>query len=228
MQRFLKNITILFVLFLIISLIGCSQNSSSDKQNKKEVKTTEVGPKKTEKTTIKKEVQAKEKTASSQNGNQNPQKVTKNVKPTVQQPKPTIVKESVPVAKKGVATTTIPKTTTKPSTVNKTIPAQTVTFSIVGPKDKGIILPATKISVKDGDTILQVLLHATSSHSPKLQVDYTGSGAMAYVQGIDNIYEFDYGAKSGWLFKQNGVSLTKSVGATKIKAGDRIECYYTQ
>lgn len=228
MQRCLKNITILIVLLLSLSLIGCSHNSSQEKQSKKEVKTAETVKKMPQKASIKPVDQKKGKTASIQKTSQNTLNEVKNTAPTTQKPKTVADKQTGPVEKKTVTSPTVPKKTTKPNTVKNTVPVQTVTFSIMGPKDKGTILPATKVSIKDGDTILQVLLHAASSHSPKLVVDYTGSGAMAYVQGIDNIYEFDYGAKSGWLFKQNGVSLTKSVGVTNIKAGDRIECYYTQ
>ncbi len=43
-------------------------------------------------------------------------------------------------------------------------PAAAVTFSIVGPKDRGTILSGTKISIKDGDTAFDVLLNATKQH----------------------------------------------------------------
>lgn len=100
-------------------------------------------------------------------------------------------------------------------------PATTVTFSIVGP-DKHVILAATKVPIKDGDTVFDVLKQSG------VQYEKTGSGATTYIQGIEDYYEFDYGPTSGWVFKQNGASLTKSVGITKVKDGDRIECFYTE
>ena len=105
-------------------------------------------------------------------------------------------------------------------------PISTVTISIVGPKDHRNILAAVKVSFQDGDTIYDILLQAAKKHG--IQVDSRGSGATAYVEGIDNIYEFDYGVKSGWIFKQNGSSLTRSVGVMKVKAGDSIQCLYTE
>ncbi|MDP4171865.1 MAG: DUF4430 domain-containing protein [Bacillota bacterium] len=115
------------------------------------------------------------------------------------------------------------KTHTQSKPANK---IHSVSFSIAGPKNQGIIMKKTNVIFKKGDTILKVLLQATEKRH--IQVDYSGSGAMAYVNGIDNIYEFDYGAKSGWVCKQNGKSLTKSVDAILVKDGDQIEFYYTQ
>jgi Domain of unknown function (DUF4430) len=124
-------------------------------------------------------------------------------------------------------TTTNTKTTTQTTPVVKPAvpapkPVATVTLSIVGPKDKGTILAPTKVKINDGDTIFDVVKRTN------IDIDSSGSGATAYIEGIDNIYEFDYGAKSGWVFKHNGVSITKSIGVIKVKAGDRIECYYTE
>ncbi|MBT2658209.1 DUF4430 domain-containing protein [Bacillus sp. ISL-18] len=123
-------------------------------------------------------------------------------------------------------TTTTPQTTTTAPVVKPAVPAPkpvtTVTLSIVGPKDKGTILAPTKVKINDGNTIFDVLKRTN------IDIDSSGSGATAYIEGINNIYEFDYGAKSGWVFKLNGASITKSIGVIKVKAGDRIECYYTE
>ncbi|WP_160719038.1 DUF4430 domain-containing protein [Bacillus sp. USDA818B3_A] len=103
-------------------------------------------------------------------------------------------------------------------------PVSTATLSIVGPE--GTILSSYKVKINTGYTIFDVVKQGAKEKG--IVVDSTGSGATAYIEGIDNIYEFDYGAKSGWVFKLNGVSINKSVGAIKVKAGDRIECYYTK
>ena len=128
--------------------------------------------------------------------------------------------------------TTAKKTTTNTTTSKSKPPVTTqqqatkATISIVGPKDRGTILASSKVSIKDGDTIYSVILQAAQQQG--IVVDARGSGATAYIEGIDNIYEFDYGAKSGWVFKHNGVSITKSIGVIKVKDGDRIECFYTE
>ncbi len=47
------------------------------------------------------------------------------------------------------------------------------------------------------------------------------------MEGIDNIFEFDYGVKSGWIYRVNGSIYSKSAGAYTVKAGDVIEWLYT-
>ena len=86
---------------------------------------------------------------------------------------------------------------------------QTVRITIIGPKDKGTIMNGKTVNIKEGDTVLSVLIEAVGRNN----VDSSGSGATAYVAGIDNIYEFDYGPKSGWTCSQNGTKLSRSAGA---------------
>lgn len=100
-----------------------------------------------------------------------------------------------------------------------------VTLSVVGDSDTGTILSPAAVELKSGDSVLDVLKRATRSR--KMQMEYQGSGAAAYVEGIDNLYEFDKGAKSGWLFRVNGEFPGKSAGAVKLKAGDVVEWLYT-
>ncbi|RHW42576.1 DUF4430 domain-containing protein [Neobacillus notoginsengisoli] len=126
-------------------------------------------------------------------------------------------KPSQPAAKPA------PKPVSKPSP--KPESAATATISIKGPKDVGTILGATAVEVKEGDTVLNVLLRATGK---KIHVEHRGSGATAYVEGIDNYYEFDYGAKSGWTCKKNGTTIDRSAGLVKVAKGDRIEWIYIE
>ncbi|MEH7120886.1 DUF4430 domain-containing protein [Neobacillus vireti] len=154
----------------------------------------------------------------------------------------TSTKTTASASAKTTSTTTSKTASTTPSTTPSTTttnttpapkpaataskPVTAVTLSITGPKDRGTILGASKVNIQDGYTIFDVVKQAAKAKG--IVVDSTGSGASTYIQGIDNIYEFDYGAKSGWMFKQNGATITKSVGVIKVKAGDRIECYYTE
>ncbi|AEI40506.1 DUF4430 domain-containing protein [Paenibacillus mucilaginosus] len=87
------------------------------------------------------------------------------------------------------------------------------------------ILKETSVSFQDGATVLEVLKQAAKAN--KLQMEYQGKGAYAYVQGIDNLYEFDHGPKSGWVYKVNGQAPSEGAGAYKLQAGDRIEWFYT-
>jgi hypothetical protein len=116
------------------------------------------------------------------------------------------------------------KVTTEPT--KQTEPKPTVSITIIGPKDFGVILPKTKVNLNDGDTVLNVLLKAAKKKN--IVVEHRGSGAMAYIEGIDNIYEFDYGPKSGWNFKLNGTTISKSSGIINVKKDDVIEWVYSE
>jgi hypothetical protein len=116
------------------------------------------------------------------------------------------------------------KVTTEPT--KQTEPKPTVSITIIGPKDFGVILPKTKVNFNDGDTVLNVLLKVAKKKN--IEVEHRGSGAMAYIEGIDNIYEFDYGPKSGWNFKVNGTTISKSSGIINVKKDDVIEWVYSE
>ncbi|MCM3764312.1 DUF4430 domain-containing protein [Neobacillus niacini] len=116
-----------------------------------------------------------------------------------------------------------------PSAAESQKPETTVTLSIVGP-DNHVILSATKVKISEGETIFNILKGLREQYG--IEVASRGSGATAYIEGIEgndfSYFEFDEGPTSGWVFKQNGASLTKSVGVTTVKDGDRIEGIYTK
>ena len=115
-------------------------------------------------------------------------------------------------------------TSPAPAATTSQVPEQTVKITIIGPNDRGTILGVKDVSIKEGNTVLDVLVNAIG----KSNVDYSGSGATAYVSGIQNIYEFDYGPKSGWICYQNGTKLSKGAGATYVKVNDQIVWKYTE
>ena len=48
-----------------------------------------------------------------------------------------------------------------------------------------------------------------------------------YVEGISNIYEFDCGELSGWMYKVNGWFPNYGCSRYQLKPGDRVEWVYT-
>ncbi|ADU31111.1 DUF4430 domain-containing protein [Evansella cellulosilytica] len=113
---------------------------------------------------------------------------------------------------------------TTPSEEDNNLP--TVTLTVQGPKDIGTIIGEVTVEYADGDTVLDILLKEANKRN--IHVDYSGRGVTAYVKGIYNVYEFDYGPLSGWLAYINGTSLTRSAGATSVKEGDKIYWKYTE
>lgn len=246
MCRFLRLSAISLALILTVSLLGCGSKELSTKEKQTSspenaTKSVAVKDHSTVKVTAEKPIKKNVSASQQESRNSKTPAVSGNTSNTKRKPaaKPA---QTAPPKKSSVAKTIVkPKTATSTvksaashpagTTPSKTAPVaqqkqevHTVTFSLVGPKDKGTIIGAKKVEFKEGNTILDILLKVAG----KSNVDYSGSGAMAYIEGIDNIYEFDYGPKSGWVIKLNGKSLSKSSGVIKVNDGDRIECYYTQ
>ena len=49
----------------------------------------------------------------------------------------------------------------------------------------------------------------------------------AYIEGISNLYEFDCGERSGWMYKVNGWFPNYGCSRYELKNGDKIEWVYT-
>lgn len=86
-------------------------------------------------------------------------------------------------------------------------------------------MAATAVELEKGDSVLDVLKRAT--RGAKIQMEYRGRGSTAYVEGIDNLYEFDKGAQSGWLFRVNGKLPGVGADSYKPEAGDTVEWLYS-
>lgn len=254
MRRLFKTGAILLISLLVtVGLIGCGTKEEVSNKTVKNEKISKVNDKKAESidsagegneqltdkeadpakpTTTEVETKATTDTpvASTGSGNATPSSTPAvEKKPAIPATTKPATSTSTPAA--STPTPAAPVVTTPPNTTpavpaETKVPAATVTISIKGPKDRGTILAPTKVEFKEGNTIYDILLQTTDNH--KIQRETRGSGATAYVEGIDNIYEFDYGVKSGWVFELNGVSLTKSIGTMKVNDGDTIECYYTE
>ncbi|MRG85769.1 DUF4430 domain-containing protein [Salinibacillus xinjiangensis] len=102
---------------------------------------------------------------------------------------------------------------------------QQVTISIETGAVKGTILSPTKVKINDGDTVLDVTQRIVKEKS--IQISVRGSDATAYVEGIDNLYEFDEGPLSGWTVQVDGKSIDKSAGVFSIKPNQTITWRYT-
>jgi len=99
-----------------------------------------------------------------------------------------------------------------------------VTISIVCIDEA--ILEAVEVEIEEGDTVFGVLKQVTRER--RIHMDFSGSGGAAYVMGINNIYEFDMGPESGWLYKVNGTVHSIGSGMYELKYGDVIEWVYTK
>jgi len=232
------------ILAILILLIGCGpqftqptsspstvqETSSKNASDPSKVEPTTkpvseqpvVSPPETEEQAAKK-TEPSSKPAEQTPSNQTVQSAKPVEQPTKQPEQPTIQpKKEQPAASKPAPSQPAPPPTqpvTKPEAQT-----QSVTVSITADQQQ-VILGETQVELKDGENVLDVLKRITRER--KIQMEYSGSGSFAYVEGINNLYEFDKGPKSGWMYRVNGTFGGKSAGATKIKSGDRIEWLYT-
>ena len=88
----------------------------------------------------------------------------------------------------------------------------------------GVILAETTVMLAEGSTAFDQL--AVREH--KIHMDKEeGAMGTVYVKGIANLYEFDFGDLSGWMFCVNGGSAQTGSGDYVLQAGDKVEWLYT-
>lgn len=89
----------------------------------------------------------------------------------------------------------------------------------------GYILSPTKVALQEGDSVYSILARVTRSH--RIHMEYQGSGSSVYIQGINQLYEFDCGNLSGWMYSVNGAYVSLGAGAKTVMDGDEIRWQYT-
>ena len=93
------------------------------------------------------------------------------------------------------------------------------------PED-GLILPRTQIEFYEGDSVFDVLTYAARKYG--IHLEYDGASAdLAYLNGINYLYEHAYGDLSGWIYLVNGVKQSIGCGNYQVADGDEIEWHYT-
>lgn len=94
------------------------------------------------------------------------------------------------------------------------------------PED-GLLLLTGEIEFESGDSVFDVLKREITGR--KLHFEYTDGSAYGsvYIEGICNLYEFDCGKQSGWMYCVNDTF--PSLGCSKyiLADGDVIRFLYT-
>ena len=101
----------------------------------------------------------------------------------------------------------------------------TAKISIV-PTD-GVILSATTVSFSEGETVFDVLQRTCRNKGISLEFSYTPLYGSYYIEGISNLYEFDVGPESGWMYKVNGWFPNYGCSEYTLEDGDSISWVYT-
>lgn len=90
----------------------------------------------------------------------------------------------------------------------------------------GVILGKTEFTLAEGSTVYDCLVTAAKKYNIQTEND-SATAASAYISGINYIYEFDFGALSGWCYRVNGEDADVGCGEYKVSDGDDIEWLYT-
>ena len=91
----------------------------------------------------------------------------------------------------------------------------------------GKILSTVKVSFETGETVFDVLKRVCSLSGIQLEYSWTPMYNSYYVEGINNLYEFDCGNESGWMYKVNGWFPNYGSSSYTLKDGDVIVWTYT-
>ena len=91
----------------------------------------------------------------------------------------------------------------------------------------GNILSTTKVEFTEGETVYDILKRVCDTLGIQMEASYTPIYKSYYVEGIHNLYEFDCGKQSGWMYKVNGWYPNYGCSSYKVKDGDAIVWNYT-
>lgn len=91
----------------------------------------------------------------------------------------------------------------------------------------GYILHETERAFEEGDSVFDVLLAVTAEKKIHMEFSKTPAYDSAYIEGIANIYEFDCGDVSGWMYSVNGEFPSFGCNQYEVKSGDKIEWLYS-
>ncbi|CAM4386698.1 hypothetical protein FHS16_003560 [Paenibacillus endophyticus] len=94
------------------------------------------------------------------------------------------------------------------------------------PKD-GIIYKTQKVTFYEGESVFDVLLREMKKSKIHMEFEMTPVYNSNYIEGIHNIYEFDCGELSGWMYKVNGWFPNYGSSRYMLKDGDVIDWVYT-
>jgi hypothetical protein len=91
----------------------------------------------------------------------------------------------------------------------------------------GVILPVTTVTFEDGDDVFTLLQRVCRENKIHLEFSEDPIYSSAYVEGLNNLYEFDGGELSGWYYSANGWFPNYGSSRYVLEDGDVIEWHYS-
>lgn len=94
------------------------------------------------------------------------------------------------------------------------------------PEDGWILKPITVVFY-EGESVFNVLQRTCKQQKIHLEFENTPIYNSAYIEGIHNLYEFDVGDLSGWMYSVNGCFPNYGCSQYALSDGDVISWLYT-
>ena len=94
------------------------------------------------------------------------------------------------------------------------------------PED-GIIFNEKTVTFYEGETVFNLLQREMKKNKIHMEFVNTPIYNSSYIEGIANLYEFDCGELSGWLYKVNGWFPNYGCSRYALKQGDKVEFVFT-
>ena len=91
----------------------------------------------------------------------------------------------------------------------------------------GVIFAEREVAFYEGESVFDVLLREMKQNKIHMEYENTPIYNSAYIEGIANLYEFDCGELSGWMYKVNGWFPNYGCSRYQLMPGDRVEWVYT-
>lgn len=91
----------------------------------------------------------------------------------------------------------------------------------------GWIMGSTTVEYTPGETVYDVLYRVCRDNKLHMDASYTPAYSSYYVKGINQLYEFDCGELSGWMYRVNGWYPNYGCSKYEVSDGDNIEWRYT-
>lgn len=91
----------------------------------------------------------------------------------------------------------------------------------------GWILKPQKVEFNEGESVFDVLQRVCKENKIHMEATWTPIYNSSYVEGIGNLYEFDCGNQSGWMYKVNDWFPNYGCSRYELKNGDTVEWKYT-
>lgn len=91
----------------------------------------------------------------------------------------------------------------------------------------GVILPPTQVTFYEGESVFNVLQRTCKQQKIHMEFSNTPMYNSAYIEGIHNLYEFDCGDLSGWMYSVNGWFPNYGCSRYALQEGDVVQWVYT-